>query len=409
MILRQRRALMSTHRLALLITLVLRLRLRQLSGFLTCDALQLDGIASRSATTSRRRFLGVGTAAAGGAAATATAFLVQPAYAVAPITLEEAETGLSRAMRLIRPRPPKILRQRLNLDFAVLLMRSSYAATDAIDVIAMNQFQRDFFLIRSAEYQPYIQQLGPGFVQQGDLTDPSYFDFISFAQYVTINRALSDPATLFEELQPIIVETSNTKSSPDTSSSTSTTTEELQRFETVVVRRHLADNELVPEHDKLVGQAILQYIDERYGDTDSRLPEFGGSGRTTIAADMEASLTQLVKLFVVNGFAWDGSVVAVVGDPQPSSSSSASTPANGSTTTAATFCLTLQSPATLWGAQSFQQISGLPSGVVAPPRRLRNDFLLKTAQQLALRRGYRVTNAYAKVQGNQEISYLSIR
>ena len=42
-----------------------------------------------------------------------------------------------------------------------------------------DQFQRDFFLIRQAEYEQYVKDLGPGIVQQGYLTDPYYFDFIS--------------------------------------------------------------------------------------------------------------------------------------------------------------------------------------------------------------------------------------
>ena len=352
------------------------------------DALQLDPIVL---PTSRRRFF---TATA---TATATAAsIVQPVDAVAPITLQETDTGLARALRLVRPAPPKILRQRLNLDFAVLLMRSSYAATDAIDIIAMNQFQRDFFLIRSAEYEPYTTLLGPGFVQQGDLTDPAYFDFISFAQYATINRALSDPANIFEEQQPIPVTDTETSSSNNNSNNIT------QRFETVVVRRTIPDNQLVPEHEKLVGRAILQYMDDTYGDTYSRLPQFGGNGRPT-PAQMEASLTQLVKLFIINGFAWNGSVALV--QPKRSSSSSSST-----LPTATTFCLTLESPATLWSAQSLMvQMSSV--GRQLPWRttpKLRNDFLLKTAQQLALRQGYRVTQTSVQVQGNQEISYLTI-
>lgn len=354
-------------------------------------ALQLDRIVL---PTSRRKFL----TATVTATATAATSRVQPVDAVAPITLQETDTGLARALRLVRPAPPKILRQRLNLDFAVLLMRSSYAATDAINIIAMNQFQRDFFLIRSAEYEPYTKQLGPGFVQQGDLTDPAYFDFISFAQYATINRALSDPATIFEEQQPIpVVDTESSSSNNNTSSIT-------QRFETVVVRRTLPDNQLVPEHEKLVGRAILKYIDDTYGDTYSRLPQFGGNGRPT-PAQMEASLTQLVKLFVINGFAWNGSVALV----QPTQSWSSST-SSSTLQLATTFCLTLESPATLWSAQSLVvQMSSV--GEQLPWRttpRLRNDFLLKTAQQLALRQGYRVTQTSVQVQGNQEISYLTI-
>lgn len=320
---------------------------------------------------SRRRFL-AGTVASLTVSVTSICTVRQePALAVAPITQQEADTGIARAVRLLRPNPPKILRQKLNLDFAVLLMRSSYAATDALDVIAMNLFQRDFFIIRSAEYEPYTKQLGPGYVKQGDLTDPSYFDFISFAQYTTINRALSDPPAIFEEQQPIENKDADTDPSAP------------QKFETVVIRRTIPNDQLVDEHDKLVGRAILQYIDDTYGDTESRLPQFGGAGRHTIA-DVEASLSQLVKLFLVNGFAWEGNVQLV----QAAKDGSA----------AATFCLTLQSPATIWGAQSLK----------VRWAQLRNDFLLKAAKQLALRMGYRVTSSSVKFDGNKELSYLSI-
>jgi len=327
---------------------------------------------SRTGCESRRRFL-AGTAASFTVAVTSISTVQQePAFAVAPITQQEADTGFARAVRLLRPNPPKILRQKLNLDFAVLLMRSSYAATDALDIIAMNLFQRDFFIIRSAEYEPYTKQLGPGYVKQGDLTDPSYFDFISFAQYTTVNRALSDPPTIFEEQQPV-------ENKDDAGSDSSTP----QKFETVVIRRTIPNNQLLYEYDKLVGRAILQYIDDTYGGTDSRLPQFGGAGRPTIT-EVEASLAQLVKLFLVNGFAWEGNVQLLQSAKDGS--------------TGATFCLTLESPATIWSAQSLK----------VGRAQLRNDFLLKAAKQLALRMGYRVTSSSVKFDGNKELSYLSI-
>jgi hypothetical protein len=72
-----------------------------------------------------------------------------PAYAAAPITV--AETGNLGAItqRALRSKPPKVLRKKLNVDFAVLLMQSSYNALDQLDCVAMDQFQRDFFLLVS--------------------------------------------------------------------------------------------------------------------------------------------------------------------------------------------------------------------------------------------------------------------
>jgi hypothetical protein len=49
-------------------------------------------------------------------------------------------------------------------------------------------------------------------------------------------------------------------------------------------------------------------------------------------------LSQLVKIFLINGFAWDGDASIVSQDNI------------GKTE----FCLTLNSPATLWGGQSLQ-------------------------------------------------------
>ena len=59
------------------------------------------------------------------------------ANAAAPITAAEADNFSAKAQRLLRPKPPKALRPKLNRDFAVLLMRSSYNALDLLDCVAM--------------------------------------------------------------------------------------------------------------------------------------------------------------------------------------------------------------------------------------------------------------------------------
>jgi len=129
----------------------------------------------------------------------------------------------------------------------------------------MDQFQRDFFLIRSAEYEAYTQQLGPGLVQQGDLTDPYYFDFISFAQYLTINRILSsNPPAVFTEQQAIDV-------GPD----------EPNVFEPRVIRRDpsLKINQLIADHRRRVGLSILNKLDEIFGgDAITALPKAVSAG-----------------------------------------------------------------------------------------------------------------------------------
>jgi hypothetical protein len=122
----------------------------------------------------------------------------------------------------------------------------------------MDQFQRDFFLIRQAEYEPYVNALGPGVVQQGMLTDPYYFDFISFAQYATISREIAqDPPFVFEEQQPVDVGEG-----------------QPQKFVAAIIKRDpgLKNDMLATEHDRLVGHAILHRLDETFGGTASAIP-----------------------------------------------------------------------------------------------------------------------------------------
>jgi hypothetical protein len=118
--------------------------------------------------------------------------------------LEETKRTLTsfelRKEALGRPKPKKLFRRPIDQKFAVLLMRTSYAVLDEMDVVAMDQFQRDFFLFRSTYYEDYVNSLGgAGVVKQGDLTDPNYFDYVSFAQYRTINYELDKPASIFKE------------------------------------------------------------------------------------------------------------------------------------------------------------------------------------------------------------------
>ena len=88
------------------------------------------------------------------------------ANAAPPLSADQADNFSARVERARRPKPAKVLRPRLNLDFAVLLMRSSYGAVDDIDIVSMTQFQQDFFLIRQAEYKPYADSLGVGAMTQ---------------------------------------------------------------------------------------------------------------------------------------------------------------------------------------------------------------------------------------------------
>ena len=96
-------------------------------------------------------------------------------------------------------------------------------------------------------------------VQQGDLTDPYYFDFISFAQYKTINREISqDPPYIFEEQQPM-------DEGDDVP----------QTFVPVLIKRDptLRNDMLGPEHSHMVGSIILDRLEEVFGSSDSAIPK----------------------------------------------------------------------------------------------------------------------------------------
>jgi len=288
------------------------------------------------------------------------------------MSIKEAESGFAQIERRRRKTPPKLLRPSLNLNFAVLLMRSSYNAMDELDCVAMDQFQRDFFFIRQAEYLPYTTLLGPGLVKQGDLTDPYYFDFISFAQYATIYRDITiDPPRVFEEQQPVIVGEGE---------------EERQEFISKVIRRDpaLLDNSMLPKrHDELVGSMILDRLNELFAETTSAIPSLDSQ---STAQNALASLKQLVNLYLINGFAFDGIVELKKEGPNSGISGSQ-------------FDITLTAPANIWSGQALQLKKAFPA----------NDFVLKTAKVFLKRAGYNVSSSSVKYSSSQEINSITIR
>lgn len=298
----------------------------------------------------------------------AIAVAPMPAVAAPPMATGEPDNVGASLERRMRPKPPKLLRSKLNQDFAVLLMRSSYNALDRLDCVPMDQFQRDFFLIRQAEYEPYVKSLGPGVVQQGDLKDPYYFDFISFAQYATVARDMKDPPEFFEEKQP-----------EDMGE------DEPMNFKPVVVKRQV-DAKLLPEkYSEMVGEAILERLEYTFSGTTSAIPEL--KNRPDSARTLSA-LKQCCVLFVINGFAWDGSVEVVKEGSSNQSGSAAGTK----------FEVVFQSPANLWSGKALQLRRSVPT----------NDFFLKTARALLSRAGYSISSFAVKYENNQEVTTFSI-
>ena len=76
----------------------------------------------------------------------------QVANAAPPLTAEVADNFQARLERSLRPKPAKVLRPRMNLDFAVLLMRSSYNAVDQIDIVAMVRFMYTYTFFHAFHY-----------------------------------------------------------------------------------------------------------------------------------------------------------------------------------------------------------------------------------------------------------------
>mmetsp|Transcript_34972 Transcript_34972/g.54838 ORF Transcript_34972/g.54838 Transcript_34972/m.54838 type:complete len:332 (+) Transcript_34972:83-1078(+) len=171
----------------------------------------------------------------------------------------------------LKKRPPtvKFPRKRLVLDFAVILMRSSYAVTDELDFVPMDEFQRSFFLYRQFEYEEYLRQT-PG-VLQGDLADPKYFDFISFAQYHTISEKMKTPRQVFVEKCGAEGE------------------EEVVRRDPTV-----GDAQLPALHRARVGKRILEFLGNQYPSA-MPVPEAGLSPEALLR-----SVVQLMGLFRLN-------------------------------------------------------------------------------------------------------------
>ena len=174
------------------------------------------------------------------------------------------------------------------------------------------------------------------------MADPNYFDFISFAQYSTISREIADPQAVFEEQQPVEVGEN-----------------ELQKFNTVVVKRDttIPNSQLPQRHTEIVGNAIYDKLNDKFGDTASAIPKIPTReiGDKIDESAVLAAIKQMVNLFLVQGFAWDGNATMQTSE------------GGGGATQ---FTITFTSPATLWSGQSLQAKNAV----------LLNDFAAKTGK-----------------------------
>ncbi|GAB0495263.1 hypothetical protein MMPV_006562 [Pyropia vietnamensis] len=117
---------------------------------------------------------------------------------MAPAAAQVATSPVAAAvLRWRRPPPVVASRAPLSADLAVGLMRSAYEVLDGMDVVAMDDFQRSFWLLRSDEWARFREEnVG---VSQGVLTDVRYFDFISTCQFAAITGALRNSSALSTE------------------------------------------------------------------------------------------------------------------------------------------------------------------------------------------------------------------
>ena len=232
-----------------------------------------------------------------------------------PLRLTSLPAGsrLRESLELsLRPKVRALPRRQMQMDFAVMLMRAGYAVTDDLDFIAMNQFQKDFFVLRQGEWDRYRQEL-PN-LQQGDLSNPSYFDFISFCQHATIAAEMRTGSQIFEEL----IDAEGTSQ--------------------VVTRPpELADNAALPAaHAERVGNLLLDKISEKYTRLSPKVPP---PTQQVTAALVIDGVRQIAEIFEINDYMLSQRVTPL---------------ANG-------FELAMVVPATLWSQQVLQLRGELPN------------------------------------------------
>jgi hypothetical protein len=95
-------------------------------------------------------------------------------------------------------------RKQLDLNFVVLLLRSTYDAVDALDFVPMNKYQMKTWKFRQEQSEPYKALMDPVPVPVGNLQSPLYFDFMAFVQYATISDLIPDAPQVFEVRMPAI-------------------------------------------------------------------------------------------------------------------------------------------------------------------------------------------------------------
>lgn len=287
-------------------------------------------------TLSRRASLGV-------AALLSAAGPPAPLLAALPPFLPEGSRGALLLEASLRPKPRALPRRRINLDFAVLLMRSSYAVADELDFVPMDEFQRSQFLFRQGEWDEYRKVLP---VQQGDLSDPAYFDFISFVQHATMAQSMRTGRLVFEEAQNA-------------------------EGDTVVVNRRAnaslpqSNKDLPAAHASRVGVRLLEWMDATFPTLAPRVP------REPTAAALLDGVGKIAAILEIEDYA-----LSVRAAPLPSGLE-----------------LALVAPANLWSGQVLRLRGDEPA----------NDFECKAVVQYLARCGVPATYETRLQKGGTEV------
>ena len=282
----------------------------------------------------------------------------QPATSTLVLAGEDQEPLVLKGLALAldrRNRPPFVdfARRKMQLPFAVQLMRQSYAAVEKLKFVATDEFQKSFFLFRQNEWDWWKDHYPT--LMQGELNDPLYFDHVSFAQYAVIADKMRRGKQSYIQL----IDANGTAQS-------------VQRD------KSLENNDLLPQaHSKAVGDALLDWMLETYPTITPRDLPFSNDTRLAVQGRPRAPLSefvpqaqQLLDIFELNSYALNMRV-----EPLPvaaSSSSSSSAPPT-------LFSVTLTGPANLWSSQTLRRRGDEPC----------NDFELKVLTSLAWRLGWK--------------------
>ena len=253
----------------------------------------------------------------------------------------------TQSISLLPPLPPNPItlpRRRLNLTFAVLLLASGYDTADALDFTPMQDFQKDFWLLRHSEWEPYTIQYSPLRITQGDLADPNYFDFIAAMQAQTVVTSMRHGLQTFREYCgeecPPSLSLASTGSGSSTVDSSST---DINAGYTMVTRDpQWQDNSyLAPRFDRILGDAIYNGLVNGF-----RGAQFNGP-RAVVTSDTQVlvnGVKEVLQCFIDNGYCINADVRVRHGTGSGNGSSSA----NSNTI----MTIKVDGPATLWCFQS---------------------------------------------------------